>query len=170
MKGTNMQWDILRTTLPAALLAASLSTQAHGPEGHEHGKSKAAARVAQKEHGLPGDASKVSKTVTLEMFEQPRFSPDTISARKGETLRIVVKNSGSRPQAFAIGTRKTLDEQVALMKKYPGMQPDRESSVRVEPGAHGEIIWQFTHEGEYAFALLDAGRYEAGARGRIEVR
>jgi uncharacterized cupredoxin-like copper-binding protein len=40
----------------------------------------------------------------------------------------------------------------------------------VAPGARGEIGWTFTQPGEYVYACLVPGHYEAGMVGRIIVR
>lgn len=40
----------------------------------------------------------------------------------------------------------------------------------VSPGATGEIVWQFTRPGEFEFACLQPGRFEAGMVGKVTVK
>ena len=42
--------------------------------------------------------------------------------------------------------------------------------AHVKPGAKGEIVWQFTKAGEYQFACLIPGHYEAGMIGKVVVK
>lgn len=42
--------------------------------------------------------------------------------------------------------------------------------AHVKPGAKGEIVWQFTQAGEYPFACLIPGRFEAGTIGKVVVK
>jgi len=39
----------------------------------------------------------------------------------------------------------------------------------VPPGRRGDIVWTFNRPGEFAFACLIAGHFEAGMRGTIRV-
>lgn len=42
--------------------------------------------------------------------------------------------------------------------------------AHVKPGAKGEIVWQFTQAGEYPFACLIPGHFEAGTIGKVVVK
>ncbi|MDW8324838.1 MAG: plastocyanin, partial [Burkholderiales bacterium] len=41
--------------------------------------------------------------------------------------------------------------------------------AHVAPGGRGEIVWRFNRPGEFFYACLIPGHYEAGMIGRIEV-
>ena len=71
---------------------------------------------------------------------------------------------------LVIGTRTALDEHTELMKKYPEMEHDEPYMAHVGPGQHGEIVWRFNRIGEFDFACLIPGHYQAGMKGRIVVR
>ncbi len=47
---------------------------------------------------------------------------------------------------------------------------DDANMTHVAPGARGDIVWQFTRRGEYQFACLIPGHYEAGMVGKVVVR
>jgi uncharacterized cupredoxin-like copper-binding protein len=41
--------------------------------------------------------------------------------------------------------------------------------AHVAPGRHAEIVWKFNRAGEFDFACLIAGHYDAGMVGKIKV-
>ncbi|HLL12217.1 MAG TPA: plastocyanin, partial [Rubrivivax sp.] len=42
--------------------------------------------------------------------------------------------------------------------------------AHVQPGRRGDIVWQFTRAGEFQFACLVAGHFEAGMVGKLTVK
>ena len=151
-----------------ALAAFSGTVAAHGKEGH--GKPAAAVKKEQKAWGIAGDATQVSRTVTLKMTDNMRFTPDRVEVKLGETVRFVVQNDGKVLHELVIGTKKELDEHAALMLKFPNMEHDEPYMAHVDPGKKGEILWTFNRAGEFDFACLIAGHYQAGMVGKIQVK
>ena len=146
-----------------ALLAVGMaftvtSAIAHGDEHHDE------------VYGRPGDPAKVSRTVDIDMSDAMRFSPVSVSVRKGETIRFVVKNSGKVKHEMVLGSIKELKEHAALMLKFPEMEHADPNQLGVDPGKTGEMIWQFTKAGTFDFACLQPGHFEAGMRGKIAVK
>ena len=119
--------------------------------------------------GEPGQAGKVTRTVTVDMTDAMRFNPASITAKQGETIRFTVKNSGQLKHEFVLGTEKELKEHYELMKKFPEMEHSEPNMVTVAPGKTGEVIWQFTEAGKVDFACLQPGHYDAGMKGAIKV-
>ena len=146
-----------------AVGATLLCTRAWGDAGHAHSHGDPAV-------GRPGDPQHVSRTVDVDMSDTMRFTPAKIDAKKGETIRFVVKNSGKLKHEMVIGTARHLREHAALMKKFPEMEHDDPMHVVVGPGKSGELVWQFTKSGTVEFACLQPGHFEAGMRGSIAVR
>ena len=103
------------------------------------------------------------------MTDNMRFTPSTVTVRKGETVRFVVKNSGQLKHEFNLGTEKDLKEHYEMMKKFPEMEHDEPNIASVAPGKTGEVIWQFTKAGTVKFACLHPGHYEAGMKGAVKV-
>jgi uncharacterized cupredoxin-like copper-binding protein len=124
----------------------------------------------QASYGEPGDPAKVSRTIQVDMADTMRYSPATIQVRKGETIRLVAKNSGRVKHEMVLGTVRELREHAALMKKFPEMEHADPNQVSVEPGKTGEMVWQFTRAGTFDFACLQPGHYEAGMRGKVAVK
>ena len=147
--------------LPAIFLAATTMTAvAAGNHSEGHGVEAI---------GKPGIASKVTRTVKVDMTDDMRFSASTIAAKQGETIRFLAKNSGKVKHEMVLGTEKELKEHYEVMKKNPEMEHADANMVTVVPGKTGEIIWQFTKAGKVDFACLQPGHYDAGMKGLINV-
>jgi uncharacterized cupredoxin-like copper-binding protein len=119
--------------------------------------------------GKPGAAAKVTRTVSVDMTDNMRFSATKIKAKQGETIRFVVKNLGKVKHEMVLGTAKELKEHYEVMKKNPEMEHADANMVTVAPGETGEIIWQFTKAGKVDFACLQPGHYDAGMKGLVNV-
>jgi uncharacterized cupredoxin-like copper-binding protein/Cu/Ag efflux protein CusF len=119
--------------------------------------------------GKPGVASKVTRTISMDMGDTMRFSVPNVTAKQGETIRFVVKNSGKIKHEMVLGTEKELKEHSEVMKKNPEMEHADANMVTVAPGKTGEIIWQFTKAGKVDFACLQPGHYDAGMKGSVTV-
>lgn len=154
--------------LASALFAAVAGAWAHGNAAHQTSMS---ARMAaeQKAWGIAGEAKAVTRTITLNMSDNMRFTPDRIEVRQGETVRLRMRNSGKAMHELVIGTPRELEEHSALMLKNPGMEHDEPYMAHVAPGKSGEIVWTFNRAGEFEFACLIGGHYQAGMKGTIRV-
>lgn len=162
----------MKKTLSILIFALAVSNgvaHAHGEASH----ASAAATPEVKEQtpwGIAGDAAAVARTVTITMTDTMRFTPDAIEVKQGETVRFVLLNKGMLLHEMVIGTRAALEEHAELMKKFPGMEHNEAYMAHVSPGKQGEIVWRFNRAGEFDFACLIPGHYEAGMRGSIVVR
>lgn len=155
----------------AVLLASSAgSVFGHG-EGSNSSKSGKSV-VAQKEQqpwGIAGDAKAARRTIEIGMSDSMRFTPEKIEVRHGETVRFVLKNGGKTMHEMVIGTKKALDEHAAAMVKFPNMEHDEPYMAHVAPDKSGVMVWQFNRAGDFEFACLIPGHYQAGMRGTIRV-
>jgi uncharacterized cupredoxin-like copper-binding protein len=160
---------LIGSLLGMGVLALARGAAAHGDKAHA-ARSDAPVKKEQKDWGIAGDTRKVRRTIDCRMLDSMRFSPERIEARLGETIRFTAHNHGQVMHEFVIGTRAENAEHYALMKKFPDMEHDEPWMAHVPPGRRGEIVWTFNREGEFEFACLIAGHYEAGMVGRIVVR
>ena len=119
--------------------------------------------------GKAGNAKKVTRTIKVEMSDTMRFTPADITAKKGETIRFLITNSGKLKHEFVLGTENELKEHSEAMKKNPEMEHADENMLTLLPGKKGEIVWQFTSPGKVDFACLQPGHYEAGMKGKVTV-
>jgi len=150
----------------AALLATPLGALAH--EGTDH-KKTGPVHKEQKDWGIAGDAKSVQRTIELTMGDTMRFTPNHIEVKQGEVVKLVIKNTGQMFHEMVIGTKAELDEHAALMLKFPNMEHDEPYMAHVKPGTQGTIIWNFNRAGDFDFACLVAGHYQAGMVGKITV-
>lgn len=155
-----------RALILAGLVAASSAALAHGDGEHQQ---TGPVKREQKPWGIAGDAKAAIRTIEIKMTDNMRFTPDRIEVRQGETIRFVHMNNGNAMHEFVLGTRKELDEHAALMKRFPNMEHDEPYMAHVPPGKQREIVWTFNRTGEFDFACLLPGHYEAGMVGRISV-
>jgi uncharacterized cupredoxin-like copper-binding protein len=70
---------------------------------------------------------------------------------------------------FVLGTKQELEAHAALMLKFPNMEHDEPYMAHVGAGQKGEIVWTFNRAGEFDFACLIAGHYQAGMVGKVRV-
>ena len=156
-------------TLVALVSVSALTTQAMAHGNEEHAKKSAPVVKEQKPWGIAGESKAAKRTIEVHMTDKMRFTPDRIDVKQGETIRFVHKNDGKIMHEFVLGTKKDLDEHAALMAKFPGMEHDEPYMAHVGPGKTAEIVWTFNRAGEFDFACLIAGHYQAGMVGKIKV-
>jgi uncharacterized cupredoxin-like copper-binding protein len=157
----------INTLVLASTLAFSGLALAHGDE--DHSASSGPVRKEQKEWGIAGDASAARRTLEFKMNDSMRFTPNRIQVKQGETVKLAIHNEGKAMHEFVIGTKKELDDHAALMMKFPGMAHSEPYMAHVAPGKTGEIVWTFNRAGEFDFACLIAGHYQAGMVGKVKV-
>ena len=160
--------NLFKLTLACAVCAASTGTWAHGKAQHQAALS-APAPKEQKDWGIAGEAKAATRSITLTMRDDMRFTPDHIEVQEGETVRLVVRNRGRVLHELVLGTPTELQAHSALMLKYPGMEHDEPYMAHVAPGKSGQIVWTFNRAGDFEFACLIAGHYQAGMKGTIRV-
>lgn len=118
---------------------------------------------------MAGQAQAVQRSITVQMSDDMRFTPSHLTVKKGETLRLRVQNKGQVLHEIVLGTAASLAAHAAQMQAQPGMAHDAPYMAHVAPSAQGELLWQFNRAGEFEFACLVAGHFEAGMHGRITV-
>jgi uncharacterized cupredoxin-like copper-binding protein len=159
----------LKKTLFA--LAAAIAFGAAPALAHQksaHAKPTAVVKE-QKPWGIAGDAKEAKRTIEIAMTDDMRFTPSNIEVKHGETVKFVIKNRGKVLHEMVIGDKKTLDEHAALMVKFPNMEHDEPYMAHVSAGKEGSLVWNFNRPGEFDFACLIAGHYQAGMVGKIKV-
>lgn len=158
-------WSTVSQFLAMAALVTSGTAFASGNHAGGHGHEDGGETAI----GKPGIAAKASRTVTIEMSDNMRYTPSNIQVKQGETVRFIVKNAGQVKHELSLGTEKELLEHLEQMKKFPDMEHDEPSKITLQPGKQGEIVWQFTKAGAVNFACLMPGHYEAGMKGVVQV-
>lgn len=158
MKFRNTLFALAYATLAAAApaFAAGSSTAGH----HDHGTAAL---------GEPGKASQITRTVQIEMRDSMQFVPSKLQVKQGETLRLVVKNSGQLTHEIVLGNEKDLKAHAELMKKFPEMEHAEPNMLTLAAGKTGELVWKFSRAGVVNFACLQPGHFDAGMKGQVQV-
>ena len=135
----------------------------HGGHEMQHGHSGAHASRA----GEPGNVAQATRTVNVVMGEPSefRFTPARIQVKAGETVHFRVRNAGKLAHEIVFGDAAELQEHAKSMREHAGMAHKDTNSLTLDPGKTGELVWKFTNPGEFQFACLVAGHYEAGMKG-----
>ncbi len=139
---------------------------AHGDTNHN---AYDPAKVEQMDFGKAGNPKKATRTIRIAMTDDMRFTPDVIEVKQGETVKFFVSNKGSMLHEMVIGTMAELKVHAEQMRKFPDMEHDEPYMVHVKPGRLGQIVWTFNRAGEFSYACLIAGHFEAGMVGTIRV-
>ena len=133
-----------------------------------------------------------TKTLAFNNFEKVEdFLNDEV--KKGETVKIIVKNLGELVHEYNIGTKKMhIDHQPEMArliehdillgdridhkkmkemsKKDHSLGHKHANSVMLEPNKTGEIIWKFSKDISLEMACNIPGHYESGMVGPITIK
>jgi len=155
--------------IASGLLGFTSLARAHGDAAHT-GKAKTPDAAEQQAWGIAGAPGKAHRTIRIEMSDDMRFTPDRIAVRLGETIRFEHHNTGAVLHEMVIGTPETLAEHAALMMRFPDMVHDEPWMAHVPSGEKAEMTWTFNRAGDFEFACLMPGHYQAGMKGTLIVR
>jgi len=165
-----MNTKLARSLTTLALAASASIAFAHGDEDHAPSHKYDPARVESTDFGQEGNPKKVTRTIKVDMADNMRFTPSEVTVKRGETIKFVVQNHGKVMHEMVLATKKGIAEHAELMKKFPEMEHADANMAHVKPGRAGEIVWQFTKAGEFQFACLQPGHFEAGMVGKVTVK
>jgi uncharacterized cupredoxin-like copper-binding protein len=157
-----------------ALIAAALALSAPLAFAHDHGHAmanKTAAPISTDEHpfGRGADPKRATRTITVTMDDNMRFSPSEITVKQGDIVTFVIKNKGMLNHEMVLGTLDDLKSHGELMKKNAEMAHDEPYMAHVKPGGQQQMVWQFTKAGVFNYGCLALGHLDAGMLGRIKV-
>jgi uncharacterized cupredoxin-like copper-binding protein len=99
------------------------------------------------------------------MTDNMRFTPAEVHVKRGEVVRFVTSNKGQVAHEFVLGTRAELEKHAAQMRERPHMS----HAGHVAPGKSADVGWQFTQAGDFYYACLVPGHFEAGMVGKVIV-
>jgi uncharacterized cupredoxin-like copper-binding protein len=160
---------IFTPLLTALAMLMAAPAFAHGDETHKK-DMPGPVKMEQKDWGIAGNPKAVKRTIEIKMLDTMRFTPDRIEVSQGDTVRFKLTNTGKVLHELVIGTQPVLEEHAALMKRFPNMEHDEPYMAHVPVGKTGEIVWTFNRAGDFDFACLLPGHFEAGMVGQIFVK
>ncbi|AGA32786.1 Copper tolerance protein [Thioalkalivibrio nitratireducens DSM 14787] len=119
--------------------------------------------------GIAGDPGEATRQIEVTMTDEMRFAPDQLSFKEGETVRLSVTNAGALMHELVIGDEASLRDHAEWMLKFPDMEHDEPYMAHVPPGETIDLVWTFNRAGEFRFACLIPGHYQAGMVGNLSV-
>ena len=128
--------------------------------------------VALRGAGFAGGHNGVQSVIEAlgtEAFPRLRFGVQP-QGRFSDQVRFVLKNDGVLEHEFMLATPEENAKHAEVMMKYPEMEHDDPNGKRVKPNEKNEILWRFTKRGEFEFACLIPGHYQAGMLGKVVVK
>jgi len=157
---------------------AAYETLVRNPEwaasGHAHG--------AEEAHDTPANtpiqsALVVDRTLQVDMNDTMRFTPDLLQVAAGETLKLVVHNSGKLPHEMVLGSEAALKAHAIEMKQSAGHADGHAHAsgnellaLSVKPGETKEWVIRFDQAQTLQMACLIPGHFEAGMKGQVIVQ
>ncbi len=108
--------------------------------------------------------------IDIRMSDSMRFAPAALTVARGETIHFIVRNQGKVPHEIVIGTPDEIAHHRHAMQHDPGMAHAAPNMAHVAPGGREQLSWRAERPGQFEFACLLPGHYEAGMRGTIAVQ
>ena len=142
--------------------------------GHAHG--------TEDSHETPANTSMqnamvVTRTIQIDMNDSMRFTPDLLQVATGETLKLVVYNSGQLPHEMVIGSEDALKAHAIEMKQSSGHSDGHAHAsgnellaLSVKTGETKEWVIRFEKAQTLQMACLIPGHFEAGMKGQVMVQ
>ncbi len=157
---------IVPATLAIIMTIGASATYGHTGETH----AERSYDPVNNEFGAYEPNIKPDRVIEVTMDDNMRFEPASIEVSKGDVLEFRVRNAGELMHEFVLGTGESLQQHAEMMKKFPGMEHDEPYMAHVPPGDSMSILWKFDKAGEFGFACLLPGHYDAGMKGDLAVK
>ena len=149
------------TVVAGSVLAASYWGQLGG-DGHDHDHGAVTAAAPASTAAIPG-----VRNVVVEVDDARRIVPANWQAKQGETVRLIVVNTGQVRHQLVVGRAQELAAHAESMSASG--QHGHDNSVTVEPGQASTLLYTFDQAGEWGIACLEPGHYAGGMKGSVEV-
>ncbi|SDX70178.1 cupredoxin domain-containing protein [Roseicitreum antarcticum] len=146
-------------------------TGTHGHDMHAGGQGSDAGHSL----GEPAAIDAATRTIDVSMIEtddgRMLFEPGLIEVQPGETVRFAISNDGMIEHEFIFNTTAEImaHKDDMMSEAAHDMPHDTDNAITLQPGESGELAWTFASAGEFRFACLIPGHYEAGMFGPLVV-
>ena len=98
------------------------------------------------------------------------YLPAEVDVKLGEQIKFIIHNAGALKHEFHLASVQQNASHRIEMQKNPEMEHDDPNAQTIEPGKDAVILWRFSKPGEFEFACLIPGHYEAGMHGKVIVK
>lgn len=165
---------LLKAQLFAAVIGFSCVTQIGTmPQFISYANAHEAADDDDFAAGEPGDPSKPFRVQEITISEKDGamlYEPAEVNVKLGEQVKFVIHNGGSLKHEFHLASVEQNANHRIEMQKNPEMEHDDPNVQTVQPGKDAIMLWRFSKPGEFEFACLIPGHYEAGMHGKVVVK
>lgn len=165
---------LLKAQLFAAVIAFSCVMQIDRlPQFISYANAHEAADDDDFAAGEPGDPSKPFRVQEITISEKDGamlYEPAEVNVKLGEQVKFVIHNGGSLKHEFHLASVEQNADHRIEMQKNPEMEHDDPNVQTIQPGKDAMMLWRFSKPGEFEFACLIPGHYEAGMHGKVVVR
>lgn len=174
---------VITLTLSTFAFAAGDHEGGHGHDNHathKHEDHSDHGHHGELSIGQTGKVEDVSRSIQITMLEtddgEMLFKPASFNVAANETVRLQFINEGELDHEFVMddqhGIEEHRKEMLEAAESGHGDHHDHhgKNSISLKPGESGEIIWKFAKAGQFQFACLIPGHYEAGMHGVLTVQ
>ena len=109
--------------------------------------------------------SEVNRNVAITLSDEFRFDPETIAVNLNETLRLSFQNTSQQKHDWIFRTAFEILEYMEMIRRFPDREQNEPQNIQLKPGEEHEFVWQFNKQGNFGYACLQPGHYEASMRG-----
>lgn len=124
--------------------------------------------------GHPANASEANRTIKVTAVDLA-FKPDSVTVKRGQTVKFVVTDKGKLTHAFVIGPKSEQKEHDKEMREMTPAQRRKEmaksrNGMLLDPGQTKALTWTFdTARDQLQYACHVPGHYQAGMYGTIRI-
>lgn len=142
----------------------------HGAPGTPAEHAQAKFNVGTSEAGvqLPNDAV-AQQTLEVVLSPDDTTPMQRLALRRGDIVRIVLRNRTSQPALVMLGTQATAASHAVMMRNYTDMKHAAPGRVSVGANEQASLTWQFTRNGDFTVAQINASKREAKIKAQIAV-
>lgn len=156
----------------AAVIAGSVVAASYwgpkGGDGHDHDHGAPSAIQAAPTAAAPPPNSAV-RNVVVEVDDSRRITPASWQAQAGESVRLIVVNTGQARHELMLGPADELAGHARSMNESGAGSHGHADTVSVDPGQTSTLLYTFEEPGEWGIACLEPGHYDDGMSGRVDV-
>ena len=120
--------------------------------------------------GELADPADADRAVRVRATDELAFEPAVVEVRAGEVITFEVENTGKLPHDFTLGDEDAQEEHAREMEEMGAdMAHTDPNAMTIDPGETSSMTWRFVEPGDVLYGCHQAGHYDAGMVGVIEV-
>lgn len=151
------------SVIVGSVVAASYWGRLGDGHDHDHGAVTASAPTSVAAPSAPAGV----RNMVIEVDDAKRITPANWQAQEGETVRLIVVNTGQTRHELVVGPAQEVAAHADSMTSLGHHGHD--NAITVEPGQTASLLYTFGKSGEWGVACLEPGHYASGMKGAVAV-